>query len=82
MPLASCIAPPKILTVPLCDKNTHFFTQKIFSEEFRNISPRSYDLSLALPTRSYSSQGLYGSVELELCCRKDGGRAKPKLIKL
>ena len=42
----------------------------------------AYDLSLALPTRSYSSQGLYGSVELELCCRKDGGRAKPKLIKL
>ena len=49
------------------------------SERPRN---KTYDLSLALPTRSYSSQGLYGSVELELCCRKDGGRAKPKLIKL
>ena len=36
---------------------------------------KAYVISLALPIRSYSSQGLYDAVELKLCSRKDDSRA-------
>ena len=58
--------------MPKSDIDSNLNSKRMNIDLRRSIL-EAYVISLALPTRSFSSRGLYSTVELELCCRKEGG---------